>query len=57
MRITRGFSFPDPALLDALDRAAAEQRMNRSDYMRRLLEEATGFRSEHVPNRRSQPTE
>lgn len=39
----RTISFPNPALLDLIDREAHRHMMNRSEYIRSVMARETGF--------------
>ena len=43
------FAFPDPILIEAVNRAAAEQRISRSELVRRILERELNVKSTYVP--------
>jgi len=47
-------SFPDPGLLNVVDQLCKEQRMNRSEFFRRALEQVTGYQSQHIPYAREE---
>ncbi|MCF7548171.1 ribbon-helix-helix protein, CopG family [Pseudonocardia sp. WMMC193] len=47
-------SFPDPGLLRVVDQICREQRINRSEFFRAALEQATGYESQHVPYTREE---
>lgn len=48
---TPSVSFPNPDLLTAVEEAAQERQLSRSEFIRSVLAEAIGFVDEHIPYR------